>query len=149
MLNRSFFSLQSPWTPTAIALATLALTTVLYAALYRVGTWGIPLAISLGNIAGAGILLLVLRRRIGAIDFRAIARSLVLVTAASAVLAGVAFGVWRGLDEALGRSFPGQLASLTAALLAGGIAYLVCCRLLRVREIGALLTLLDRFRRRG
>jgi putative peptidoglycan lipid II flippase len=148
MLNRSFFSLQSPWTPTVVALVTLALNTALYVALYRVGTWGIPLAISLANIAGAAILLVVLRRRLGTIDFRAIARSLLLVTLASAVLAAVAYGVWRGLDEALGRSLLAQLVSLASALAAGGLAYLVCTRLLRVREIGALLTLLDRFRRR-
>jgi putative peptidoglycan lipid II flippase len=148
MLNRGFFSLQAPWTPTVVALAVLVLNTALYVALYRVGAWGIPLAISLANIAGAAILVAVLRRRVGAIDLRATARSLVLVTFASAVLAGVAYAVWSGLDEVLGRSFPGQLASLAAALAAGAVAYLVSCRLLRVREIGALLTLLDRFRRR-
>jgi putative peptidoglycan lipid II flippase len=148
MLNRSFFSLQSPWTPTAVALGNLALNTLLYAALYRVGTWGIPLAISLANIAGAATLLVVLRRRVGQIDFRAIARSLTLVTVASAVLAGVGYGVWRALDEALGRDFAGQVVSLGAALLAGGFAYLVSCRLLGVRELEALLTLRDRFRRR-
>jgi putative peptidoglycan lipid II flippase len=148
MLNRSFFSLQSPWTPTAVALGNLALNTLLYAALYRVGTWGIPLAISLANVAGAAALLVVLRRRVGQIDFQAIARSLTLVTVASAVLAGVGYGVWRALDEALGRDFGGQAVSLGAALLAGGLAYLVSCRLLGVRELEALLTLRDRFRRR-
>jgi putative peptidoglycan lipid II flippase len=148
MLNRSFFSLQSPWTPTAVALANLALNTVLYAALYPVGTWGIPLAISLANIAGAAILLVVLRGRVGRIDFHAIARSFALVTIASGVLAGVAFGVWYVLDEALGRGLGGQLVSLGSALVAGGVVYLVSSRLLGVRELGALLTLLDRFRRR-
>jgi putative peptidoglycan lipid II flippase len=148
MLNRSFFSLQSPWTPTAVALGNLVLNTLLYAALYRVGTWGIPLAISLANVAGAAALLVVLRRRIGQIDFEAIARSLTLVTVASAVLAAVGYGVWWALDEALGRGFGGQVVSLGAALLGGGFAYLVSCRLLGVRELEALLTLRDRFRRR-
>jgi hypothetical protein len=72
----------------------------------------------------------------------------VRVTIASTVLAGIGYGVWRLLDELLGRGFAGQLSSVGGALLAGGAAYLVCCRLLRVRELGALLTLLDRFRRR-
>jgi hypothetical protein len=64
------------------------------------------------------------------------------------VLAGVSYGVWRALDEALGRGFVAQLVSVGGALAAGGAAYLVCCRLLGVREIEALLTLRDRFRRR-
>jgi putative peptidoglycan lipid II flippase len=148
MLNRAFFSLQSPWTPTATALAIVALNTALFAAFYRVGAWGIPFAISLANIAGVAILLVVLRRRVGALAFRETARSFVRVTIASAVLAAVAYGVWRGLDEALGRGLGGQIASLGTALAAGTAVYLVSCRLLGVRELGALLTLRDRFRRR-
>ena len=63
MLNRAFFSLQSPWMPTAVALGKLALNTALYAVFYRVGAWGIPFAISLANIAGAAALVVLLRRR--------------------------------------------------------------------------------------
>ena len=63
MLNRGFFSLQAPWIPTVVALANLALNVVLYAVFYRVGAWGIPLAISLANIAGVALLLVALRRR--------------------------------------------------------------------------------------
>ncbi|MHB1244328.1 MAG: murein biosynthesis integral membrane protein MurJ [Gaiellaceae bacterium] len=147
LLNRGFFSLQQPWVPTAIALANLALTVALYAVLYRVGTWGIPLAISLANIAGVFLLLVALRRRIGRIELTGTLRSFALVSVASAVLAGVSYGVWRALDEALGRSFPAQLASVGAALVVGGAAYLLACRALRVPEMAALLSLRDRFRR--
>ena len=52
MLNRAFFSLQTPWTPTAIALGNLIVNTLLAAALYHLGTWGIPLATSLGERRG-------------------------------------------------------------------------------------------------
>ncbi len=47
-------------------------------------------------------------------------------------------------NASLNRSFAGQLVSLTAGLAAGLAAYLVSCRLLRVRELNALLTLLAR-----
>ena len=40
MLNRAFFSLQSNWFPTIVALANLALNAALDVALYRVGIWG-------------------------------------------------------------------------------------------------------------
>ena len=65
MLNRAFFALQSPWIPTWVAAVNLTLNTLLYIPLYRVGTWGIPLAISLSNVAAALLLLVLLRRRLG------------------------------------------------------------------------------------
>ena len=40
MLNRAFFSLQSNWFPTIVALANLGLNAALDAAFYRVGVWG-------------------------------------------------------------------------------------------------------------
>jgi len=55
--------------------------------------------------------------------------------------------VWRGLDEAFGRGFVGQLISVGGALAAGGLVYIAACRVLRVREMQALLSLRARFRR--
>ena len=147
MLNRGFFGLQSPWTPTWVALGALALNVALYAALYRVGTWGVPLAISLANVAGTAALLVLLRRRLDRLDFGVTARTLILVTAASAVLGAVAYPVWRVLDDAVGRSLGGQVLSVGTALAAGGAAYLISCRLLRIRELEALLSLRTRVRR--
>jgi putative peptidoglycan lipid II flippase len=141
MLNRAFFSLQSPWTPTAVALGNLVLNTLLYYAFYRVGTWGIPLAISLANVAGVAALLLLLRRRLGRIDFGRIGSSLARVTLASAVLAAVAYGTFAALDASLPLA-----VALVSALAAGAAAYAVSARLLRVRELEALLALR---RRRG
>jgi putative peptidoglycan lipid II flippase len=147
MLNRGFFSLQAPWVPTVVALAVVVLNTLLYFAFYPVGAWGIPLAISLANVAGVVLLFVALHRRIGRIDLTETARSFLLVCLASAALALVSFGVWWALDEALGRSFPAQLLSLGAALVCGGGVYLVACRALGVPEIATLLSLRDRFRR--
>ena len=147
MLNRGFFGLQLPWIPTAIALGNLVLNVGLYAAFYRVGTWGIPLAISIANIASTAALLVMLKRRLGRIEFGETSRAVALVTVASAALAGVAYVTWWGLDEALGRSGGGQILSLGTALLAGTAAYFVSCRLLGVRELEALLALRSRVRR--
>jgi putative peptidoglycan lipid II flippase len=144
MLNRGFFSLQQPWTPTVIALAVLVVNVVLYVLFERFGAWGIPLAISLANIAGVALLALTLRRRVGSLHLTGTAKSFLLVLFASGVLAGVAYGVWRLLDDALGRSLPAQLTSVGAALLTGGAAYLAAARLLRIRELAALLSLRGR-----
>src|SRR5215210_6626711 len=141
LLNRAFFSLQSPWIPTAVALANLALNAVLDFAFYRFGTWGLPLATTVVNIAGTAALLELLRRRIGRIEFGETAQSFVKVVLASTLLAGVAYAVWRGLDEELGRALSGQIGSLGLALLAGTVAYGLACRALGVRELQALLSL--------
>jgi putative peptidoglycan lipid II flippase len=141
MLNRGFFSLQSAWIPTAVALANLGLNALLDAAFYSFGTWGIPLATSFANIAGTAMLLVMLRRRLQRVDFTRIALATLRIVAAAAVLGAVAFGIWKGIDEALGRAFWAQLISLGTALAAGSLAYLVSCRLLGVRELEALLSL--------
>src|SRR6185369_7106450 len=103
LLNRAFFSLQSPWIPTAVALGNLGLNALLDAAFYHLGTWGIPLSTTFVNIAGTAALLALLRQRLGRIDLRENASAFVRIVAASAVVAAVGYGVWRGLDEALGR----------------------------------------------
>jgi putative peptidoglycan lipid II flippase len=146
MLNRAFFSLQTPWVPTAIALGNLLGQIALNAALYRVGVWGIPLATSLVNLAGTGALLLVLRRRLGRLEGRAIADSYGRAILASAVAAAVAFGVWYGLDAALGRSLGAQIVSLGSALVVSAGVFLVAARILGIRELDALLSLRRRSR---
>jgi putative peptidoglycan lipid II flippase len=148
MLNRAFFSLQSNWLPTMVALGNLALNTALFGAFYRVGVWGIPLATAVANVAGAAALLVLLRRRVGRIALGQTSSSLARIVIASAVLAAVSYAVWRPLDDALGRSTPAQIVSLGAALAAGTLAYLGACRALRVREMETLLSLRGRLRRR-
>jgi putative peptidoglycan lipid II flippase len=141
MLNRAFFSLQSPWTPTAIALGNLVAQIALNAALYRVGIWGIPLATSLVNLAATSALLIVLRRRLGRIDARAMADSYARAIGAAAAAAGAAFGVWYGLDGALGRSLGAQIVSLGAGITVGVGVFLLAARILRMRELDALRSL--------
>jgi putative peptidoglycan lipid II flippase len=141
MLNRAFFSLQSPWIPTWVALGNLGLNAVLDAAFYRVGIWGLPLSTALVNIAGSAALFVLLRRRLGRLDLRGSASAFVRIVVASAVAGAVAYGVWRGLDEALGRSLGGQIVSVGTALLAATAAYGLVCRALGVHELRALLSL--------
>ena len=148
MLNRAFFSLQSNWIPTWIALGNLFLNAVLdYVFGKWLGIWGIPLATAICNIAGAWALIVVLRRQLGSVDFGGIAATTSRVVAASAVVAAVSWAIWRPLDSTLGRSFPAQVVSLGTALAAAVAVYLLCCRLLRVRELDALLSLWNRLRR--
>jgi putative peptidoglycan lipid II flippase len=147
MLNRAFFSLQSNWLPTVIALGNLFLNGILDYAFYRFGIWGIPLATAVCNVAGTYALLVLLRRRLGRIDGDGIATTVTRVSVVSAVVAVVAWFVWKPLDSALGRSFAAQVVSLGLALGAATVTYLVGCRALRVRELDTLTSVWARFRR--
>ena len=148
MLNRGFFSLQSAVDPDGDrAREPRAERRALRRSSTGSASGESRSAISLANIAGVAMLLFALRRRIGRLELTSTVRSFVLVSIASAALAAVSYGVWRVLDDALGRSFAAQLLSLGAALALGGIVYVVACKALRVREIEALLSLRSRFRR--
>jgi putative peptidoglycan lipid II flippase len=146
MLNRAFFSLQSNWIPTAVALGNLAINAVLDATFYRFGVWGIPLSTSLVNIAGTAALAFLLRRKLGRFELAETARAAALILGASIALAAVAYPVWWALDDVLGRSNAAQIVSLSVALAAGSLAYLAAARALGVRELDALLALRRRSR---
>ncbi len=149
MLNRGFFSLQSAWIPTWVALGNLVLNALLDAAFYRVGIWGIPLATSLVNIAGVLALAVILRRRLGRLDGRAILASYLRIVPAAAAAAGIAYGVWLALDDLLGRALGAQLASVSLAVVVAASAYVFLARLLGIREVEALLSLVRRTGRRS
>jgi putative peptidoglycan lipid II flippase len=141
MLNRGFFSLQSPWIPSWVAFGNLGLNAVLDAVFYRFGIWGIPLSTSLVNIAGTAALVVLFRRRLRGFELGETSRTFGLVTIASAALAVVAWGIWRGLDEAFGQSLAAQIFALGAGLVLGYAAFFGMCRLLGVRELETMLRL--------
>jgi putative peptidoglycan lipid II flippase len=145
LLTRTFFSLQRPWIPTAIAGANLVLTAVAALALY--GPFGIGGIVAATAIATAGSVIvqsIVLRRELGGLELPRLADSALRIGIASAALAGVSYLVWELLDSALGRGFGAQAVSLTAGLLAGGAVYLGLTRLLRVAELDQIMRLVRR-----
>ncbi|HWJ31421.1 MAG TPA: murein biosynthesis integral membrane protein MurJ [Gaiellaceae bacterium] len=147
MLNRAFFSLQENWLPTMVALANLFVNGILDVAFSPLGIWGIPLATSVVNVAGTVALVVLLRGRLGRIDFGEIASTFARVAVCAAVAGVVAFAVWKPIDSAVGRSFGGQVLSLLPGLVLAVVAYLATARALGVREMQALLSLKSRLRR--
>ena len=147
MLNRAFFSLQSNWIPTWVALANLFVNAILDAAFYRFGTWGIPLSTTLVNLAGTIVLLAMLRDRVGPVARGETAVAVAKIVVAGAAVAAACWFVWRGLDTLAGRSLAAQIVSVGLALAAGAVAYLALAAALRVREVETLLSLRARFRR--
>src|SRR5205823_344938 len=100
----------------------------------------VPASVVCAVLAEPIVRLVFQRRRMGRIELGETSAVFVKVVLASAVLAAVGYGIWRGLDSALGRSFAAQVVSLGVALAAGLGVYLAACRALRVREIEALLS---------
>ncbi|HEX6025437.1 MAG TPA: hypothetical protein VFZ00_25815, partial [Solirubrobacter sp.] len=64
----------------------------------------------------------------------------------SALLAGVSYAVWYGLDDLLGRSLIAQIISVGVALVAGGGAYAAVVLGLRIPEAHEIIALLRRRR---
>lgn len=144
LLTRTFFSLQRPWVPTAIAAGNLAITALAALGLYRFGVGGIVAATAIATAASVLAQCAILRRLLGGLELRRLATAAIRIVLAAAALAAVSLGVWDVLDGALGRGLGGQLASLGSALAAGGLVYLGAARLLRLAELEQMTRLLRR-----
>ena len=131
LLNRAFYGLQSNWIPTLVALGNLVLNVILFVALYPVGVWGLPLAMSLSNLAGAVALAILLWRRVGGVEAATTLTALARIIVASVAASVVAVAVWWGLDALVGRGIVGQIVSVGLALGLGTVAYLGASRLAR------------------
>jgi putative peptidoglycan lipid II flippase len=149
LFSRTFFSLQRPWLNTAIAVGNLVVNAGISAALYApLGVKGVVL----GSVAGTLIQVILqaffLRRELDGIEGGRMLSATLRILTSAAALAAVSYGVWMGLDDALGRSLAGQVLSLGLGIAAGIFVYAVAVVLLRVeeaRQIGRLLG--GRFRR--
>ena len=141
ILNRSFYAVQTNWTPTAIALGAVALNATFDTIFYRLGIWGIPLATSTVNVVAATVLLVMMRQRVGLDHVGRTLRVVARVVVAAVLAAAAAFGVWYGLHSWLGESVIAQLISLGAGFVAGGLVYVGAGRVLGLRELEALLLL--------
>ncbi len=150
MLNRAFFSLQSNWIPTVVALGNLFLNALLDVGVLPLGIWGIPLATSLVNIAGTAALLLLLRRRLGRHRVRRDRPPFGLRRARrrGARRRPSPSPVWCAARRRA-RPVAGRRSSCRSASRSRrrSIAYLVACSRAAGAEMQALLSLRSRFRR--
>jgi putative peptidoglycan lipid II flippase len=149
LLTRTFFSLQHPWTPTALAGVTLAINAAVSAALYEpLGIGGVVL----GTVASTAAMTVgqsyFLRRRIGSLQLGRTLRTSAQILVAAAVLGVVAYGTWYGLDEALGDSLLAQIVSVGTAITLGSAAYAAIVLALRIPEAQQILELFTRRLRR-
>jgi putative peptidoglycan lipid II flippase len=135
LFSRTFFSLQRPWITTAIAVANLAVNVAVSALLYKpFGIAGIVLGSVAGTLTMASLQGYQLSRLLHGIEGRRTLLQMLKMLGASALLAGVSYGVWYGLDQALGRSLIAQIVSLGIGIAAGIGVYAAAVYTLRIQE---------------
>jgi putative peptidoglycan lipid II flippase len=142
ILIRTFFSLQSPWTPTLIALGNLGVNAGLDALLYKpMGIGGIPLATAIVSLITTVALALVLRGRLGGLDLARTLDASIRVLVAGALLVAVTLGVREALSG-LSDSLIDQIVVVAAASVAGLTVYasvVLATRVEEARQISALI----------
>jgi putative peptidoglycan lipid II flippase len=135
LFSRTFFSLQKPWLTTGLAVGNLGLNAALAAALYEpLGVKGVVLGSVAGTVGMATAQAVALRRELHGIEGGRILSATIRILIATAALAGVSYGVWYGLDQALGRALVGQIVSLGGGILVGIAVYIAAVLALRVEE---------------
>jgi len=144
LLTRTFFGLQRPWIPTAIAAGNLAVTAIGALALYHLGVGGIVASTAIATAVSVIAQGVVLRHILGGLELGRLLDTGLRITVAAAALAGVSFGIWNVLDDALGRGLIGQIVSLGVGLGVGLLVYLGAARLLRIPELDQIVRLVRR-----
>ena len=149
LLTRSFFSLQRPWVPTTLALASLVVNAIV--SLAFAGPLGIG-GIILGTIVSNAVLVIaeavVLRNALGGFEVLETLSGFSAMFLGATILGWLSYYVWAGLDSLLGRSLIAQVISVGTALAVGGAAYLALMLGLRIPEARQILDLFARRIRR-
>jgi putative peptidoglycan lipid II flippase len=136
LLTRTFFAVQRPWIPTSLAAMNIVVDIIVSISLYKpLGIAGLIIGTISANIVMTALQFHRLRtglngRLEGAQTLMVTARILV----ASALFAGVSWGVWKLLDELLGSSLPAEIASVGLAGAAGLLVYVRAVLLMRIPE---------------
>ncbi len=147
LLTRTFFSLQRPWVPSAIAGVNLAITALFSGLLYsRFGIGGIVAATVIATATSVLAQALILRKQLGGLELVRLAWTALAVLVASVLLAAISYGVWSPLRDLLGDGLAAQIVSLSAGLAIGAVVYGIAITFLRIPEATQIWRL---FRRRA
>ena len=124
LFSRTYFSLQKPWTNTALALLNLAVNVVAAALLYKpFGVGGIVVGTVIATVGMTVAQGWLLRPALGGIEGRQMLTTGAYLVLAAGVLGIVSWGAWTGMDDALGRSLAAQAVAMTLAIGLGLAAY--------------------------
>jgi putative peptidoglycan lipid II flippase len=136
LLTRVFFAVRRPWIPTRLAALNIVVDVIVSIGLYK------PLGIAgliIGTVAANAVMTALQFRRLkigfnGRLEGAQTTMITARILVASALLAGVSWVVWRGLDALLGASLTAQIVSVGGAGVAGMLVYMRAVLAMRVPE---------------
>jgi putative peptidoglycan lipid II flippase len=135
LLTRSFFALQRPWLPTALAGASLVVNTAISLALYKpLGIAGVVLGTVISNALLTVLEAIYLRRELGGLEIERTLAACAQMLIGALVLAALAYGGWWAIDYAFGSSLLAQIAAVGTGLGLGGAAYAAIVLGIRIPE---------------
>lgn len=148
VLARAFYAGKDTRTPVLAALASVVVDVLLAVLLVdRLGLGGLALAIGLGSCLEAGLLLVLLRRRVGEFDLAAVGRGGLLFAGGTIIAAGVAWLVSSAISTVPPAPGLGSLVlQLGAASTVAALAYGLYALALQVPEVSYLMGLIGRVR---
>jgi putative peptidoglycan lipid II flippase len=136
LLTRAFFAVQRPWIPTKLAATNMVVDAIVSIALYKpLGIAGLVIGTAVANVVMT--VLQTYRLRIGLNGHLELGQTAMItarILVATAIMGAVAWGVWAGLDQLLGRSLPAEIVSVGVSLLVAGILYAKMVLVMRIPE---------------
>ena len=136
LLTRTFFAVKRPWIPTRLAAMNMVVDIIISVALYKpLGIAGLVIGTAVANAVMTGLQLWYLRIGFnGRIEGPQTLMITVRVLVASAIMAVVAWGVWKGVDDIVGTGLIGQLISVAFAFAAAAAVYSRLVLAMRIPE---------------
>ena len=136
LLTRTFFAVQRPWIPTSLAAMNIVVDIIVSIALYKpLGIAGLIIGTISANVIMTALQFHRLRAGLnGRLEGAHTTMITTRILVASALLAGVSWGVWRLLDDLLGASLPAQIVSVGGAAAVGLAVYVRAVLVMRIPE---------------
>jgi putative peptidoglycan lipid II flippase len=147
---RAFYAMDDTRTPALVNVFAVGLNTAANLALFPVlGVRGLALGHAIAYTFAATTSAIILRRRLGGLEGRVLARSMIKIVLAAAATGGAAWAVARLAGSLLGtESLAGQLTQVGVGVVVGLVTFVVAALVLRIEEFDLVKrTLLSRFRR--
>jgi len=136
LLTRTFFALQRPWIPTALAVINMIVDVIVSLALYKpLGIAGLIIGTLAANIVMTALQLRRLRIGFnGRLELEVTLMITIRIVLATAVSTALGWAVWRGLEALLGHAFLGTLVELGIAFPIAITLYSRVVLAMRIRE---------------
>jgi putative peptidoglycan lipid II flippase len=125
LLSRTFFALKRPWIPTRLAAMNMVVDAIVSVALYKpLGITGLVIGTASANLVMTVLQLMRLRRGFnGRLEGAQTLMITVRIIVAAAIMAAVAWLVWKGLESLLGTSLPAELLEVGLAITVACVLY--------------------------